>query len=196
MMHPSKTRASVVSAALLLGLATLGSPRTAQASPKFPASMQKALNTHFARTDFCVPLCTACHNTTKGGPLDLNKFGNNLWIYGPLPKGDENADAKVAAAIDHYFKTPPPPTVVGQINGKWDSDEDKRSDEDELAVFDSPSLPYASGENEFCPDITYGCGARIAAAPPPVDRLGLFSAGLLVLGLAAVRRLKRSPHAG
>jgi len=195
MMHPSKTRASVVSAALLVGLATLGSARAAQASSAFPASMQKALNTHFSRQDFCVPLCTACHNTTKGGPGDLNVFGKNLWINGPLPKGNENADAKVATAIDAYFKKVPPATAP-QVNGKWDSDGDKRSDEDELAVFDSPSLAYPSGEKEFCPDIAYGCGARIAAAPPPVDRLGLFSAGLLVLGLAAVRRLKRTPRAG
>jgi hypothetical protein len=45
----------------------------------------------------------------------------------------------------------------------------------------------------LCPEdaATYGCFARVAAAPPPADRLGLFSAGLVVLGLAAFRRIKR-----
>ncbi|HKO46908.1 MAG TPA: hypothetical protein VJV79_04255 [Polyangiaceae bacterium] len=193
MMHPSKTRASVLGAALLVGLATFGSARTAQASLPYTSSLQKALNAHFGRTDFCVPLCTACHNTTKGGPQDLNVFGRNLWINGPLPRG--YSDAQVAAAVEAYFDKSPPPNMP-QVNGKWDSDADGFSDEDELAGFDSPSLAGPIGEDQFCPDITYGCGARIAAAPPPVDRLGLFSAGLVVLGLAAFRRLKRAPRAG
>ena len=193
MMHSSKTRASVLGAALLVGLATLGSARTAQASLTYPSSLQKALNAHYKRTDFCVPLCTACHNTTKGGPGDLNVFGTNLWTGGPLLKNYD--DAKVAAAVESYFMKTPPANKP-QVNGKWDSDADGVSDEDELAGFDSPSLPGAIGVDQFCPDIRYGCGARIAAAPPPLDRLGLFSAGLVVLGLAAARRLKRTARAG
>ena len=56
--------------------------------------------------------------------MDLNVFGKNLWVYGPLPKGDENADAKVATAIDAYFKKVPPATApqverqVGQRRGQ------------------------------------------------------------------------------
>jgi hypothetical protein len=190
MMHSSKTRASIVGAAFLVAAAAFGSPSTAHASLPYPAAMQKALQAHFPGKEFCVPLCTACHNTTKGGPADLNVFGDSLWRNGPLIRGWD--DAKVAAAIEAYFARAPAPGAK-QVNGKWDVDGDGLSDEDELADFSSPSLPLPRGDKEFCPDITYGCGARVAAAPPPVDRLGLFSAGLVVLGLAAVRRLKRRP---
>lgn len=70
-----------------------------------------------------------------------------------------------------------------------DSDHDGIHDIEELVVGDSPSVAGDAGKSQFCPDIKYGCGARIAAAPPaPVDRLGLFSAGLAVLGLAVARR--------
>jgi len=194
MMQASKTRASLLGAALLVGLATFGSARTAQASSDFPGALQKALDKHFPGKQFCVPLCTACHNTTKGGPGDMNVFGHSLEVNGLLPLGNPNADVKVAAAIENYFKKAPGPNDK-QVNGKWDSDGDGISDEDELADFSSPSLALPRGEKEFCPDIAYGCGARIAAAPPPVDRLGLFSAGLVVLGLAAFRRRKLARRA-
>ena len=192
-MHSSKTRASLLGAALFVGLATLGSARTAHASSDFPASLQKALNAHFPGQQFCVPLCTACHNTTKGGPGDVNVFGHNLEFNGFLAQGNPNADAKVAMALENYFMKTPGANDK-QVNGKWDSDGDGVSDEDELRELSSPSLALPRGEGEFCPDIKYGCFARIAAAPPPADRLGLFSAGLAVLGLAALRR-RRAPRA-
>jgi hypothetical protein len=55
-----------------------------------------------------------------------------------------------------------------------------------LKMLDAPGGPGA-----FCSDLTYGCGARIASAPPPIDKVGLFSAGLVGLGLIFLRRGRR-----
>ena len=178
MKHSTKTRGSALAAALLIGLASFGSARSAHASSDFPAALKKALEKQFPGQTFCVPLCTACHTTTQGGPGNVNVFGVNLELKGILPKGNAGADAKVDKAIDKYFMITPP----------IDSDGDGVSDKDELQVYSSPSLPKPRGEQEFCSDLKFGCGARIAAAPPSVDRIGLFSAGLAVLGLAALRR--------
>ena len=191
MKHSSKIRSSVLGAALLVGLASFGTVRTAHASSDFPAALQKALSKHFNGQTFCVPLCTACHNTTKGGPGDVNVFGHNLEFNGPLILGNNKADAKVDAAITKYFATAPG-VGVPQVNGKWDSDGDGVSDEDELAVYSSPSLAKPRGEQEFCSDLKFGCGANIAPTPPELDRVGLFSAvGVALAGLAVFRRRRR-----
>jgi len=211
MMHESKTRVARASlaVALLVGLATLSSARSASASSSFPAALQKALTKKFPGVSFCVPTCAACHLTTAGGPGNLNIFGTNLYIQPPpppnLPKGNDNADAKVETALDRYFAATPAaslpqaPTVFPEgTRPSYDSDSDGVSDYDELKNLDSPSEPLPGGVGEFCPAdaAMYGCFARVAAAPPPVDRLGLFSAGLVVLGLAAFRRRRRAPRTG
>ena len=79
MMHESKSRLARASlaVALLAGLATLGSARSASASSGFPAALQKALTAKFPGVEFCVPTCASCHLTTAGGPGNLNKFGDN-----------------------------------------------------------------------------------------------------------------------
>jgi hypothetical protein len=213
MMHESKTRVARFSltAALLVGLATLASSRSASASSAFPASLQKALSERFPDVAFCVTTCASCHLTTAGGPGNLNKFGNNLFnqpMPGNLIPGNSNADAKVKAALDNYFKATPAanlpqaptmfPAAEGGLRPSYDADSDGVSDYDELKKLDSPSEPLPAGVGQLCPAdaAMYGCGARVAAAPPPVDRLGLFSAGLVVLGLAAFRRRRRSLRAG
>jgi hypothetical protein len=190
MMHESKTRVSL-GVALLLALATLGSARSASASSAFPASLQKALAAKFPGVSYCVPTCASCHLTTVGGPGNLNKFGDNLYrlpMFPNLIPGNSNSDAKVKDALDRYLAAMP----------AYDADSDGDSDYDELKNLDSPSEPLPGGEDQFCPAdaAMYGCGARVAAAPPPVDRLGLFSAGLVVLGLAAFRRRRRSQRVG
>jgi hypothetical protein len=190
MTHSTKTRASLFCTGLLLGLATLLPARSAHASSDFPAALKTALEAHFPGQQFCVPLCTACHNTTKGGPRDVNVFGTNLEFHGGLPPGNTNAATKVPRAIEAYFKATPGPND-SQVNGQWDSDGDGISDEQELKDLSSPSIAGPRGEGAFCTDIRYGCGARIAAVPPPADSVALFAASLAALGLIALRRRTR-----
>jgi hypothetical protein len=210
MIHASKTRVARISlaAALLVGLATFASARSASASSKFPEALQKSLAKRFPAVTFCVPTCAACHLTTAGGPGMMNVFGKNLETKpanGNLPLGNGgDVDKKVDDALTRYFAATPAATDSQALTmfpegarQSYDADADGISDYDEFAGLDSPSIPLPGGVDEFCPADTalYGCFARVAAAPPPVDRLGLFSAGLAVLGLAAFRRLKRRPRA-
>jgi hypothetical protein len=197
-------------AAWLIGLALLGSARNAAASRAFPAALQKALSKQFPDVNFCVPSCAACHLTTLGGPGNINVFGDNLEHQPPGPGqppapnlivGDKDADQKVDEALTRYFASTPaaglataPANFPDGTRPSYDSDGDGISDYEELRKLDSPSVRLPRGENEFCPDILYGCGARVAAAPAPVDRGGLFGTGLVIFGLAALRRrLKRAP---
>ena len=68
-----------------------------------------------------------------------------------------------------------------------DSNGNGISDYDELANGMEPGT-----SNVLCADIKYGCGASVAKAKPPVDSVGLFSAGLAVVGLAVLRRRQRA----
>jgi hypothetical protein len=185
-----------------LALLAFGSVRVAHASSSYPPEVAKALDAQFPGQAYCVPQCITCHRTNEGGFGTLNVFGHNLEIYGALPPSHPEL---VVGAFDKYFKsTPPtgdgaPPQVNttftdGTTRLFYDSDKDGVSDYTELQNSDSPSVALPRGEKELCPDIAYGCFARVAAAPPPADRLGLLSAGLVVLGLTAFRRLKRGPR--
>ncbi|HEY0469731.1 MAG TPA: hypothetical protein VGC79_36325 [Polyangiaceae bacterium] len=170
--------------------------RPAQASSTYPPEVAKALDAQFKGQSYCVPQCITCHLTNEGGFGTMNVFGHNLEFSGRLPPARPDL---VVGAFDTYFKATPP-AGVPQVNTTFldgttrpffDSDNDGLSDYTELQNFDSPSVALPRGDKEFCPDIEYGCFARVAAAPPPADRLGLFSAGLVVLGLAAFRRRLR-----
>jgi hypothetical protein len=172
MKHPTKTPGSVLGVALGIGLASLGFARSAHASSNYPPALAAAIAAQYPTAVKCVPLCTACHLTTAGGPGSINSFGRSLETVGGLLPG--NADL-VAPALAQLAKTDP------------DSDGDGIHDIEELTVGDSPSIAGDAGKNQFCPDIKFGCGARIAAAPP-VDRFSLFCAGLAVFGFAATRR--------
>jgi hypothetical protein len=188
MKHPQKARGSSFGSALLLGLAVLGSAQDARASQDFPPLLQQALEKQFNQS-FCVPLCTACHLTTTGGPGNINPFGGNLEVLAGLRKMDGTT---VGPAIQKWFGTPPPAGAPLNAMGEVDSDGDGIGDATELKDGDSPSLPGPRGVGQFCTDLRYGCaGGRIAAAPPPVDRAALLSAGLVVVGFAAMRRRRR-----
>ena len=147
------------------------------------AAQPALANSVRSRTVKCVPLCNACHLTTQGGPGNIigNKFGDNLENKFGLREG--NADL-VKAAFDKLADADP------------DSDGDRIHDVEEISAGNSPSLPYPQGQDEFCPDIKYGCGAHIAPAPPaPAAGLALFSAGFGALGLIAARRRRAALHA-
>jgi len=151
----------------------LSSARLARASSNYPQALKDALDKHFPGATHCVPLCTACHNTTRGGPGDPNPFGITLEHLGLLPGNAALVEPALAALIAAQ-----PPI---------DTDMDGVSDIDELNKGDSPWMPGPAGTGQFCPDIAYGCGAHIAAAPPR-DRLSLIPAALVAVGLIAARR--------
>jgi len=185
-MHPYKTPVSAF-AALLVSLAVVGSTRPAQASSSFPLKLQASLQAQFNQS-FCVPQCTACHETSTGGFGTLNKFGLNLKAYGMLTPVVYNDNA-----LKTYFEAVAAAKGTGAMpNG--DSDGDGVSDADELKAGDSPAIAGPRGQSLLCPDLAYGCGARIAAAPPPpVDRTALLFAGLAGLfGLTLFRRRARA----
>jgi hypothetical protein len=169
---------SALRTAVVLGLsvASLCLTRPALASPDYPAALAAAIAERYPQAVKCVPLCNACHLTTQGGPGNIigNKFGENLENKFGLLKGNA---ALVKGAFDKLADADP------------DSDGDSIHDVEEIIAGNSPSLPYPQGQDQFCPDINYGCGARIAPAPPPpVAGLALFSAGLGVLGVIVARR--------
>lgn len=170
MTHSIKSRGFVFASALF-ALASLGHTRTAYASSNFPVALQAALQQELGKS-FCVPLCNACHLTTAGGPGNYNPFGLNLLGNGLFNPQD-------TAQVQ--------PALHALLAKNLDSDGDGKSDKDELTAGEMPGIV---GDTQICPSdaVQYGCGARIAPAPPPVDRLGLFSAGLVVIGLTLLRR--------
>jgi len=193
MRHSNKARGSSLLSALLLGVSMLGSAHSAQASQSFPPLLQAALEKQFNQS-FCVPLCTACHLTTAGGPGNINPFGFNLERYAGLVL---TVNATVAPAIQKWFATPPPAGAPLNAMGEVDSDGDGIGDATELKNGDSPSVPAPRGIGQFCTDLRYGCaGGRIAASPPPADRFGLLSAGLVLVGFAVMRRRGRAKRQG
>jgi hypothetical protein len=140
-----------------------------------------ALDKYAPKTDgtsYCVPLCTACHKTTQGGPGNTNVFGATLERsdIGLVPGDASRVDPAIAkwAAIM--------PAI--------DSDGDGVSDIDEIMAGDSPSVAGPAGDGQFCPDTTYGCGAHIATRPP-TDGLSLIPIAFVAAGLFAARRRKR-----
>ncbi len=168
--------------ATLCGLFVAGiGARDAHASPDYPPLLQSALDQEFPAVKHCAPLCTACHQTTQGGPGNLNPFGATLEGFGLVQQND----ASVALSIHNLANASPIP----------DTDHDGTNDVDEINKGDSPSIAGPAGTGQFCPDIGYGCGARIAA-PPPRERSSLIPAALLGLGLVAARRRRLSARRG
>jgi hypothetical protein len=182
MTHRIRAKVSVFSVALLVALALLGATRQVQAAPDYPPRLQSWLEGKFNKP-FCAPQCTVCHVTNLGGFGTLNVFGANLKKYGGLI-GIPN-DPNFASDIDKYFAA----VTAGMANG--DSDGNGVPDLTELGNLMSPA-----GQGQICPDIEYGCaGGRIASSPPPTDRFGLLSAGLVLAGFAVVRRRQRTKRA-
>lgn len=179
MMNPCKVFGSACRVGLLAALASLGVARTAHADITYPPLVAQAMATTLNDPIYatCTPQCTLCHLTLAGGAMMLNPFGTYLRDQcGLSPNG---LGATVAPALQK-LKTL-----------DHDTDGDGTNDFAELFAGDSPAINGAQGVGAICgansAAPTYGCGARIAA-PPPVDRLSLFSVGLALFSLAAVRR--------
>jgi mono/diheme cytochrome c family protein len=190
MMHPIKTRRSLFSVAALLGLAAFGWARPVEAEPTYPPRLQAGLEAVFNQS-FCVPQCIVCHQTNAGGG-PTTAFGTSLLNISVL-KGIKfgGVDDPVVDVVRAYFDAVAMAKTTGGMPS-GDSDGDGFSDEDELKAGDLPGVAGPAGQNLLCADIKYGCaGGRIAAAPPPVDTIGLFSAGFVVVGFAAMRRRRR-----
>jgi len=189
-MHPIKTPRSLFGVAALLGLAAFGLARPVQAEPTYPPRLQAGLETALGQS-VCVPQCIVCHQTNAGGG-PTTAFGTNLLttsIRHQLKFG--GLDDPVTDVVEAYFTdVKNNQTTGGMPNG--DSDGDGVSDADELKAGDLPGVARPAGQNLMCADIKYGCaGGRIAPAPPRIDSIGVFSAGLVVVGFAAMRRRRR-----
>jgi len=158
---------------MLVGCALVALETEAQASPDYPAALQQALDREFPAVKHCAPLCSACHNTTQGGPGNINPFGATLIRFGL-----EQSNAALVPLAVHALATADPIP---------DTDDDGSNDIDELNRGDSPSIAGPAGTSQFCPDIAYGCGARVALGPLPA-RMSFVAAAALGLGLLARRR--------
>jgi mono/diheme cytochrome c family protein len=191
MIRSIKIRRSLFSIAALLGLATFALARPVEAEPTYPPRLQAGLEKVFNQS-FCVPQCIVCHQTNAGGG-PTTAFGTNLVVAsGRHGLKIGGVDDPIADVVEAYFAdVAMAKTTGGMPNG--DSDGDGISDEDELKAGDLPGVAGPAGQNLLCADIKYGCaGGRIAPAPPPADTLGLLSAGLVVVGFAAMRRRGRN----
>ncbi len=167
-------RAGFGQAALIVGLVLGGLPGRANASETYPAQVQLTMSKRL-NTSYCVPQCILCHRTNLGGRKTMNVFGLSMEHnvdLGPAVPGT------VGAKLEKYFAE----------HADLDSDGDGVTDVKEIEVGDSPAIPGAAGENLICPDITYGCGARIAPQP---SSGGLEPAAVIALGLGLFSARRR-----
>jgi len=115
----------------------------ANAEGTFPGGIQEAASIP------CTPTCLLCHTDIPGTLANLKQpFGLTVFANGVRPGHPESLH-----------------TVVANLREKMtDSDNDGKIDVDELAAGTNPNLSDPNAE--LCgPE--YGCGAHIAAPPPP-----------------------------
>ncbi|HTM46123.1 MAG TPA: hypothetical protein VL137_14280 [Polyangiaceae bacterium] len=166
---PWLKRAILPAVAALAFAGALVFSRAALASPNFPDVLQKVSGSN------CAPSCLLCHSTNPGrattAAASMKPFAVSV-----IGKGGVAAAGKGDAMIRDIFlkmkngdpATGAPPT---------DSDMDGMSDFTELGMNINPN----PGNADLC-EVTYGCGARIAPAPP-TSRLALLSSALVAVGL-------------
>jgi hypothetical protein len=190
MMHPIKTQRWLLGVSALFGIAAFGAARSAEAYPTYPPRLQAGLKQYFPTRHFCVPQCIVCHTTNAGGDAPT-AFANNLIKYRGTAKIGFTQDDPIVDVVKNYFDAVAANATTGGVPS-GDSDGDGTLDVDELEAGDLPGVEGLPGKNLLCADIKYGCGGgRIAAAPPPLDNVALASAGLALVGFAAMRRRVR-----
>ena len=180
----SLRRATVGQAVLLLGLSLSGTPRSAFASSTYPEQVQLTMSKRL-NASYCVPQCVLCHRTNLGGLKTMNLFGQSLKDKGSFQGA---TPSKVEQWLETYLTSFP----------DLDSDQDGVTDVKELEAGSSPAIPGANGENLICPDITYGCGARIAPISPersPTEAALISLVGLASAAFAWRRRFGARPRA-
>lgn len=166
-----KTRFARRAIALVAGAWLALATKPALASETYPGFVQKAADMP------CVPQCTLCHSSSPGRAGTAatgTKSASQFILAGPiLGNGSEQ---QVVAALQNM------------ANAQIDSDGDGTNDFDELKAGTDPNDP----QNGSLCGPTYGCGARIAKAPP-TDGAASALAALTVVGFAfAFRRIARS----
>jgi hypothetical protein len=131
--------------------------------------------------------CTLCHDGSPSKETARQPFVNNLKRYGFQiydADGNPNPQDFDRALTEFEMDT--------SISDPGDTDGDGLSDREELARGLDPNpngLPLCGGDAP--PVVGYGCGARIAPAPPRFDRIALGAAVVVALGLVHARRKRR-----
>lgn len=152
----------------LAGAAILA-PRPTLASEQFPAAIQDAAKMP------CTPSCTLCHGVDPGTASTYmnKKLGKTLFFFNGTVVGPSDTNA-LKANYAAYKAT--------ADGAAADADLAKGIDPETKA-------DLCSGEN----NVTYGCGAHVAAKAPPSDASPLlWVAGAMAIG--AVARRRRAQH--
>jgi hypothetical protein len=166
MQSSSSFRARFVVAAFLAFAPASLPARLAQASDEYPSVLQDELDMP------CAPGCTLCHST-QIGQLGTAAGGTLFGKATAVGAGPKNP-----ARLREF---------VGMLEaGNTDTDDDGKPDTTELAEGGDPS---SKGDGRVCgPE--YGCGARIAKAPPS-NGLGFGLAALCAGAVALGFRRRR-----
>jgi hypothetical protein len=153
---------------VVVALSALGSvvPGAALASPEYPGVVQEHLDMP------CAPECTLCHKTSLGGVGTLNAgFGKTAFDQGL----DQKSSDLLRRTLDLIEAMGSDPLA--------DGDADAVNDVVELRQGRSPN---EKGAGVLC--ASYGCGARVAPAPPRSGAAALIVAAGVVVLLFASRR--------
>jgi len=165
-MQISDTSRSWLIRAVIVAAALLA-PQRAQASEQFPTAIQDAAQMP------CTPSCTLCHGVDPGTASTYmnKKLGKTLFFFNSKVVGPGDSDAlKVNYAA--YKATPEGAAVDADLK---------------LGIDPETKADLCSGAN----NVTYGCGAHVAAKAPPSDASALlWIAGAMALG-ALVRRTRK-----
>ena len=150
----------------VMGVGFLGAQlftTVASAEREFPKALKDAVGLR------CVPQCTVCHTSNLGG-LDTVKqdFGKAILTSGKLVPGHPES---IPAAVEAVRATAEGAILVERLERGFD-----------------PNYDEALGQLACGP--TYGCGARVAKAPPPSSGNLAYVLGAALL-FALVRRGKR-----
>ncbi len=152
--------------AALAGVVLLA-PLRARASEQFPAAIQEAAQMP------CTPSCTLCHGVDPGTASTYmnKKLGKTLFFFNNkvVGPGDSNA---LKVNYEAYKATAEGAAVDADLK---------------LGIDPETKVDLCSGAN----NVTYGCGAHVAAKAPPTDAsVLLWIAGAMALG-ALVRRSRK-----